>query len=247
MKKLYPVFLALLLLFSFSSTLTAQNSFFTAVNENTISPVVNDKANKPSKYKTFGADISSLKTFLWSLPSEKDIAARSTGQVLELPMPDGSMAKFRVWESSIMEPALEAKFPEMRTFAGQGITDPYASIRFDYNPYFGFHAQVLSAVSGAYYIDPYTKGNVNNYISYFKRDNARYAPFACTAEENPTPNIITAGPCRGTELFTYRLAMACTGEYAVAVCAPNPPTVAATAAAAERPSSVRARPLAVQR
>ncbi len=37
--------------------------------------------------------------------------------------------------------------------------------------------------------------------------------------------------CRGTQLYTYRLALACTGEYAVAVCSPNPATVPATLAA----------------
>ena len=71
-------------------------------------------------------------------------------------MPDGRMVRFRVWESSIQEPALEAKFPEIKTFAGHGIDDIYASIRFDIGPR-GFHAQVLT-INGSYYIDPYSVG-----------------------------------------------------------------------------------------
>jgi len=72
---------------------------------------------------------------------------------MEIPMPDGSMQNSRYGKASIMEPALEAKNAEMKTFAGKGIDDPYATIRLDYNPYFGFHAQILS-VRGRIFIDP---------------------------------------------------------------------------------------------
>ncbi|MEP7236849.1 MAG: zinc-dependent metalloprotease family protein [Ferruginibacter sp.] len=234
MKKIYQVTCFVLFLLSLSFSVFAQNSFFTTKSEAAISLVNSKRVIIPNKYNTVQADVNQLKNFLWSLPSEKNVGNRNFAPILELPMPDGSIAKFHVWESSLMEPGLEAKFPEMKTFAGQGITDPYATIRLDYNPYFGFHAQVLSAATGAYYIDPYARGNVNNYISYFKRDNARYAPFTCETPDNPninTPSIVAAGPCRGTELYTYRLALACTGEYAVAVCSPSAPTVPATAAA----------------
>ena len=149
-------------------------------------------------------------------------------------MPGGGTARFRVWETSIMEPALEAKFPEIRTFLGQGIDDPYASIRFDYNPYFGFSAQILS-VHGDIYIDPYARGDINNYISYYSRDNKRNPGFVCNVPaEMSRPEIAEgaeAAPCRGTQLYSYRLAVACTGEYAVAVCSPSAPTVPATLAA----------------
>ena len=133
-----------------------------------------------------------------------------------IPMPDGRMASFRVWESSIQEPALEAKFPEIRTFAGQGIDDPYATIRFDYTPR-GFHAQVLTP-GNTYYIDPYAVGNTTDYISYFRRDNPKSSVFHCDVSECGNTNRLlnVAAPCRGTDLRTYRLAVACTGEYAQA-------------------------------
>ncbi len=232
MKKIYKSSLTLLLLFYFSFSLSAQNSFFTPTAESAISLTNSKRVIIPTKYNTVKADINQLKSFLWSLPSEKKLGNRNFAPVLELPMPDGSMAKFHVWESSIMEPGLEAKFPEMKTFAGQGITDPYATIRFDYNPYFGFSAQILSAVSGRIFIDPYARWDINNYISYYSRDFSSRNHFICEVPENPNgPSIVTAGPCRGTQLYTYRLALACTGEYAIAVCSPSAPTVPATAAA----------------
>jgi len=233
MRKIYFLTCSFLIFLGFS--LQAQNSFFVQVNESSVSLVNSKRVTIPNKYFTTQANVKQLKDFLWSLPGEKTVGNRNFAPVIELPMPDGSMAKFNIWESSIMEPGLEAKFPEMKTFAGQGITDPYASIRLDYNPYFGFHAQILSAVTGAYYIDPYARGNINNYISYFKKDLTKTEKFICETVDNfaegNSSNIVAAGPCRGSELYTYRLALACTGEYAVAVCAPLAPTIPLTAAA----------------
>ncbi len=235
MKKFYLLTFFVLFLISFSTSLLAQNSFFAPMIESSIFLGNHKREIIPSKYQTVNTDISQLRSFLWSLPSEKDITDRNTTPVLAIPMPDGSMARFHVWESNIMEPALAAKFPEMRQFLGQGIDDPYATIRFDYNPYTGFHAQILSSKTGRIYIDPYAKGDLNNYISYFNKDNTRNPSFKCEVIDNPSaakgqPAGVTAASCLGTNLRTYRLALACTGEYSVAVAGATP-TVPAVAAA----------------
>lgn len=233
MKQFYKL-LAVTILLTFSIfTINAQSSFFSPVNENAISGSTGKREIIPDKFKTSTANIAALKAYLWSLPDEKNVVNRRTAPVLELPMPDGSMAKFNVWKSSVMEPGLEAKYPEIRTFLGQGIDDPYATVRFDYNPYFGFSAQILSAAKGTSYIEAYKKGNLENYQSFYKSDYKKTQQFVCEIPDVPAPaaaNIIAAGPCRGTQLYTYRLALACTGEYAVAVCAPSAPTVPATLA-----------------
>ncbi len=219
MKQLHKIFLTAFLVLSSSSLLLAQKSFFSDISESSIRTGFK-RVITPQKYRVTTADLPQLKNFLWSLPMEKDVIYnRRNTPILELPMPDGQLAKFHVWQSSIQEAGLEAKFPTIRTFAGQGIDDPYATIRFDVTE-FGFHAQVLSAVKGRVYIDPYARGDVNNYISYYSVDNVREAHFVCEVQDNPVtarPSSVAAGPCRGTQLYTYRLAVACTGEYAVAV------------------------------
>jgi Metallo-peptidase family M12B Reprolysin-like/Secretion system C-terminal sorting domain len=198
------------------TVLSAQNRFFTDAGTNTTIPTNGQRVIVPQSYRAASLDMQAMKNFLWSLPSEKNILTnRNATPIIELPMPDGKMAKFHVWESSIQEPGLEAKFPDIKTFVGQGIDDPYATIRMDYSP-FGFHAQVLT-VNGSYYIDPYARGEVNNYISYFRTDLRKAGTFLCEVPDNPTTeNLVTEAACRGTELRTYRLAVACTGEYAQA-------------------------------
>ncbi|MEO6613489.1 MAG: zinc-dependent metalloprotease family protein [Chitinophagaceae bacterium] len=233
MRTIYHFFFTVIAVLCVSLSLSAQNGFFKDNGANTDKPTTGQKILHPGKFRASGLEAQSLKDFLWSLPAENAVVNKNLTPVMELPMPDGKMARFRVWESSVMEPGLAAKFAEMKTFTGQGIDDPSATVRFDYNPYFGFHAQILSP-NGRVFIDPYARFDISNYISYYSSDYIRTGRFICETPGAPArpnnPDRITAGPCRGSQLYTYRLALACTGEYAVAVAGPGP-TVPAVAAA----------------
>ncbi len=235
MKKIYLRGLFLMVFTVISLSLSAQQNLFTPVNESASRGITGQRTIIPQKYRTFSLNTMGMKFFLSALPSENNNANKAAMPVMELPMPDGSMAKFNVWETSIMEPGLQAQFPEIRTYSGQGIDDPYATIKMNYDPYFGFSAQVLS-IKGSYYIDPYARGNINYYNSYYGRDYSRQTGFVC---ENPlmpvdefgkneqTSSTVTA-KCRGAYLYKYRLAIACTGEYAIAATGNPTPTVAET-------------------
>ncbi len=222
MIKVYKKSLGLILALVCCFSSFAQNNFFNTKNESAIQLNGKTRSIIPTKFKTVELNNEAVKSFLWSLPNEKNIGNnfRQT-PVLEIPMPDGSIATFNVWQIDIQSPELAAKFPTIKTFAGQGITDPYSTIWLDYGPR-GLHAQILT-VNGSYYIDPYAVGDINNYISYYRKDlGPKGASWACqvpdfepTAKPNPTQNT-TAAACRGTEMRTYRLAVACTGEYAQA-------------------------------
>lgn len=90
------------------------------------------------------------------------------GVVIALPMPDGTFARFRAKESSILSDSLAAAFPEMRTYTGQGLDDPTATTRFGWTAA-GFHAIVIGQ-SGSVYIDPYRRGDTEYYISFRKAE-----------------------------------------------------------------------------
>lgn len=216
MSKFYKLFFIGLFFSVFYQKGISQNLFFNDLGANKVLPNIGQRVIIPQQFKTVSLNFNSMKVFLRSLPSESQNLYRNQAPVLTLIKPDGSPARFHVWESSIQEPALQVKFPDIRTFAGQGIDDPYASIRFDIGPN-GFHAQILSA-NGSYYIDPFSVGDVNNYISYYRKDLIKSREMQCEVPDEPmrfAPSN-TAAACLGTQLRTYRLAVACTGEYAQA-------------------------------
>jgi hypothetical protein len=182
----------------------------------------------PKHFRALEVDAKALATLLDRAPAERAPAAAVAPLVIALPYPDGSERRFRVEESPILEPALAAKFPEIHTYVAQGIDDPTATARLSLTS-LGFHAMVLSA-AGTMFIDPYRKWDARYALSYFKDDAVRAsgAPFHCDVKGESPEKALTAtkaaplpAAASGTQLRTYRLALAATGEYSTAVCAPN--------------------------
>lgn len=172
---------------------------------------------QPVYYRALRADEALLRAQLGAAPLEY---ATSHGSELSLPMPDGTMQRFEVRESPIMEPGLAARYPEIRTYRAVGIDDPSATGRLDVTPR-GFHGMVIGA-SGTVYIDP--ESDANHYRSYFKHEFARArgleveAPVCSVHGVRHTHSDPFAAPRdsharTGDQLRSYRLAVAATGEY----------------------------------
>ena len=133
-------------------------------------------------------------------------------------MPEGGQARFRLTESPVMAPALQAQYPEIRCYTGVGIDDPTATLKCDLTPK-GFHAMIRSARRDAVFIDPYQPGDREHYLVYNKSDfRSKKEPFVCGVPDMPDlpgPAKTNAPELAGDCLFRqYRLALACTGEYA---------------------------------
>lgn len=229
--KLISAFL-LFLFFSFATAKTfAQNYFFTDATESGFKLPGHKRQIVPERYRTVSLDTIQLTQFLATLPLEQLLINRNIAPVLSLPMPDGRVARFRVWESPIAEAGLIQKFPNLKTYTGQGIDDPTATIKIDWTD-FGFHAMVYSDITGYYLIDPYDHLTKTNYITYFKKDFHKQDkmkeldPIRYPKVKGITPDNVQAGVCVGTTLRTYRLAVACTHEYAIAATGLATPTVA---------------------
>ena len=207
----------------------AQNKFFADAPENSFVNPAQQRVIIPNKYRTVKLLTAELSAFLQSLPGEQNITDRKAAPVLQLPMPDGSLANFNVWETAVMAPELAAANPGIKTFSGQGIDDPTAIIQFDWTEY-GFHAMILSPVTGTVFIDPYSQRTITNYIAYYKADFIQSRQFVELPPIRPAGtaglNSVLAANCIGVQLRTYRLAIACTHQYATAVTGTGTPTTA---------------------
>jgi hypothetical protein len=174
----------------------------------------------PNEYKIFRTEYNSLRSIFGSAPFEFSDRALSSNYIIELPMPDGSNARFAVTEYSMMEEELAQKFPDIKTYNLKGIDDPYATGKADFTLH-GFHAMVLSA-RGDFFIDPYSTNETEVYISYYKRNFSSDKTFDCqfdpaihSHDDPPTIPENAGGLNSGPQLRTYRLACAATGEYTV--------------------------------
>lgn len=174
-----------------------------------------------TNFDLFSLNTNDLKNSVEAAPHE--FSGQSSNIVVSIPRPDGTLERFTVYSSPVMEDGLAAQFPDIRTYAGQGIDDPQASLRFDITP-IGFHAQVLSD-NGSYYVDPYAQASDQLYVSYFPSQNIpksvfqAFPPIDVSLNVDPNqggsnyPGEGEFGGRSGTILREYRLAVATTGEY----------------------------------
>ncbi len=185
----------------------------------------------------------------------------SAQSLVDLPMPNGGFQQFRFMETPVMQPELAARYPEVRTFTGVAIGDPCVRVKFDLTPA-GFHAMVTGLSQGDAFIDPVSMGNNVKHQAYWKKDlvaRADGAAMTCGYDAvNDVPHAMQqtaqwlaqtgnnrTGDC---QFRTYRLALACTGEYANffgATGSNKAPAVAAMATTLNRVNGVYERDAAL--
>ena len=216
MKRIFSFIIVFALTLSVCAGLNAQsNSYW---NDVSLSDVQSsgERVIVPEKYRVLTLSLTEIRNVLYSAPQEKDVHAGNSNTVLYLPLPDGGFGRFRIVDSPVMEKGLADKYPDMRTYLGKGIDDPYATVRLDITPA-GFHAMVMT-VSDMIFIDPFAKGDTYNYISYFKRDFSQInKEFHCDVlskddevkkiSDDKSPLVFEGN------LHTYRIAIAADGEY----------------------------------
>ncbi|RNL93426.1 T9SS C-terminal target domain-containing protein [Sinomicrobium pectinilyticum] len=203
-----------LLLIAFALCLFAgygQNPVWNPTNGAGKSKILPNKAHLSSG-KTYTLDIKSLKRSLRNAPLRGQATGRSN-TILEFPDSEGKMEKFRVYEAPVMHPALAARYPEIKSYAGQGIDDPSAKIRFSIS-HLGLHSMKLSGDHGSVFIEPYSEDR-KDYIVYDRKKSKAMSGFECTVRDGVIRRTgATAG--RNADdgiLRTYRLALSATGEY----------------------------------
>lgn len=203
---------------------TAQNNAFWKSAPITSFNISQERTVFPEKFLAYQLDLAALRSALSVAPKEYTVD-RNKGLIMSFPLPDGTFSRYSIVETKVMHPALSAKYPLIKTYVAQGIDDVHAWMRLDLS-YLGFHA-MLSTVNGYVFIDPVNSTELENYICYNKSDMPNAYERHCElkgskSEEESLVEKMGTSPSKGNlkihdtgdELRTYRLAMACTGEYA---------------------------------
>ena len=165
----------------------------------------------PQEFKLFTLNPVELNSLLATAPQRFTTPSNA---IIEFPTNNGEIQKFRVYEASVLDALLQAQYPTIRSYTAQGIDDPSAIARFSYSDS-GLNVMISSANYGTIYIDPYTK-DLNQYISYATNslpEDSR--SFECLVQDTLQDEVVLS-PLNADDgkLRTYRLALACTGEYA---------------------------------
>jgi hypothetical protein len=218
MNQLYKGLLAILIVSCVTLTASAQQDYWSARSQGSV--VSTDKAvarqSFPKEFKVLALDIAPLRQQLFSIVDRS--ASRST--VITLPDANGGFEKFRVYEASNFEPALQAKYPEIRAYSGTSLTDPGSTLKLSISPQ-GIQTMVFR-----------TNGRPNEYIEPYSSDHTVYAVFKSQRQKGGLPWICSTvdqemaqglnnrvyssnvTESSAGELKTMRLAQSCNGEYA---------------------------------
>jgi len=218
--------LALSFLFLLNFTLTGQ-TFWKPVDQNSLSAQQSPDISV-DKYATFQLDFNQFQQALRNTPWEDLTNASAPGKTISLPLPNGQISQFKIWETSIFHPNTAARYPQLRSYRGIGIDENARfAVRMAVSPK-GVHLGIRTP-EGDIYIDPYTDGNTGLYVSYYTRDdleiNQRAACGFSNFENEFTPENLTSGssgqPQASTnsaggpvEMREFRVALSCSGEFA---------------------------------
>lgn len=167
----------------------------------------------PTNCINYSMDAGEMKTLLWSAPDEFLTPVDRSNVFITVGLADGTADIFQMVEYDMMEIGLAAAYPDIRTFKGRSISDPYRTIRADWTTN-GFRA-VIRDLNGTQYIDPFQRNDLNHRIAYYRKDAAVPSEWSCQVIDDadfsgePGENR-SVGDCK---FRSYRLAVATTGEY----------------------------------
>ena len=209
MKKQLQFTISAILIFGASF---GQGSLWNKTSENRVRNLSKmERASMPKEYQLFSLDFDNLKERLQEAPSEN---SGSSNLIIEFPNQNGEYTSYKIFYAPIMEAGLANRYPDIKSYIGISV-DGTSSIRFS-TTIFGLHVIALTGKSGTYYIDTYTK-NLENYIVYGRSNISSNNAFSCLVKEDElAPRLLetTVVLANDGKFRQYRLAMACTIEYA---------------------------------
>ena len=212
--------LLLTLLFALVTTLGfSQTGKYWSGSTESRSSIITDKAVArlayPKEFKLFNLNIEPLRQELFSIVGNN---ASRHSTIISLPNVDGQIEDFEVFEASNFEPALQAQFPQIRAYSGQGITNRSATLKISISPQ-GIQTMVFRVDKPNEFIEAYSQDHAV-YAVFISHRTAGQLPWTCTTQDQQLAaglNAQVASTYRpesnAGQLKTMRLAQSCNGEY----------------------------------
>ncbi|MBP6557724.1 MAG: T9SS type A sorting domain-containing protein [Flavobacterium sp.] len=164
--------------------------------------------------KLFTLNLNQLRNVLVNAP-QRFASAKGAEVTLSIPNENGVLERFKVYQNSVLDPALAARYPEIKSYIGIGIDNPTSTSYFSVTP-LGFKSMTLNADKAAVFIEPISQ-DLTTYTVYKKADKKQsLSVFECSVVDDIAPQIDGTNLRPNADdsmLRTFRLAMSCTGEY----------------------------------
>jgi chitodextrinase len=209
--------LALLTLLVISCAAMAQNgNSLWKIGTTTNKARMAGSADLPQK-KVYDLNLTALQNALTNSP-KRQANGPTSGKVISLPNAEGMLENFAVYENPVMEDALAAAYPEIKSYVAIGIDNPNARAYFSNSP-LGFRSMTLYPDKSAVFIEPLS-ADLITYTVYQKSDKLTSLDgFECGVIDKAVNGVnntsFLARPnADDAKLRTFRLALSCTGEYA---------------------------------
>jgi len=125
----------------------------------------------------FTLNLDGLRNVLVNAP-QRAANTRTSQVTLTIPNENGILERYSIYENSALDPALSARYPEIKSYIGIGIDNPTSTSYFSVTP-LGFKAMTLNADKAAVFIEPISQ-DLTTYAVYRKIDKAAsLTPFEC--------------------------------------------------------------------
>ena len=216
MKKI--LLLATMLVFISVAGISQTNRFW-SVNIQSRGSIITDKSvsrqSYPTEIKLFRLNFPPLQQVLLSIVGNQSVKQSA---IITVPNAAGMVEEFEVFEASNFEPVLQARFPDIRSYSGKGITDKSATLKLSISPQ-GVQTMVFRSEADDEFIEPYSKDHTIYAVYKAHREKGKL-PWNCTTEDRKVSiglseqmGKLQLAARSGGDVKTMRLAQSVTAEY----------------------------------
>ncbi|KAA5531931.1 zinc-dependent metalloprotease [Paenimyroides baculatum] len=209
--------LILILLIFFTGNLFAQFNPFKESTERVFSEKEKFvRKHNPSDFKIYNLNLKNVLEWAKKAP---ELSERPSDLVITLPDASGQLTNYWVYNNAAMESELAENVQNIRSLKAVDTKNNGNSVSISISDIFGFHAMGMKTDGSVFYMDNYTN-DLNNVIVYQR--NLLELPknnFTCLVPGDSFDAVeVSSVPIQTLSLDdkrrTYRLALACTIEYA---------------------------------